>query len=140
MAKNQIREYVFTPGAAGVGTIAVPGRVDLQSLQLITNTTNNTIIYNFADPTFDGTTVAFTAGNSADFPAISQREDGYTTITLAVSTVGQNAADKLQILTETTDVSFRPFRFGTDAIERMRVSNPQSVIDADFEYGLQPTK
>ena len=34
----------------------------------------------------------------------------------------------------------RPFDFGTDAIERMRVSNPQSMIDADFEYGLQPTK
>lgn len=34
----------------------------------------------------------------------------------------------------------RPFDFGTDAIERMRVSNPKSMIDADFEYGLQPTK
>ena len=37
-------------------------------------------------------------------------------------------------------VRVRPFPFGTDAIERMRVSNPQSLIDADFEYGLQPTK
>jgi len=34
----------------------------------------------------------------------------------------------------------RPFNFGTDAIERMRVSLGQSVIDADFEYGLQGTK
>jgi hypothetical protein len=34
----------------------------------------------------------------------------------------------------------RPFNFGTDAIERMRVSLGQSVIDADFEYGLQSTK
>jgi len=34
----------------------------------------------------------------------------------------------------------RPFNFGTDAIERMRVSLGQSVIDADFEYGLQATK
>jgi hypothetical protein len=34
----------------------------------------------------------------------------------------------------------RPFDFGTDAIERIRVSNPKSMIDADFEYGLQPTK
>ena len=34
----------------------------------------------------------------------------------------------------------RPFDFGTDAIERQRVSLGQSLIDADFEYGTQPTK
>ena len=34
----------------------------------------------------------------------------------------------------------RPFSFGTDAIERQRVSLGQSLIDADFEYGLQATK
>ena len=34
----------------------------------------------------------------------------------------------------------RPYNFGTDAIERMRVSLGESVIDADFEYGLQATK
>lgn len=140
MAKNQIRQYVFTPGAAGVGTIVVPGRVPLENIQLITNTTRNTILYNFADPTFSGTTATFSAVNTTAFPTITQRADGVTTITLAANTASQNANDRLQIFTETTDVSFRPFAFGTDAIERMRVSNPQSVIDADFEYGLQPTK
>jgi len=34
----------------------------------------------------------------------------------------------------------RPYDFGTDAIERQRVSLGQSLIDADFEYGIQPTK
>ena len=34
----------------------------------------------------------------------------------------------------------KPFDFGVDAIERMRVSNSISMLDADFEYGLQPTK
>jgi len=34
----------------------------------------------------------------------------------------------------------RPHNFGTDAIERQRVSLGQSIIDADFEYGLQGTK
>jgi hypothetical protein len=34
----------------------------------------------------------------------------------------------------------RPFDFGTDAIEKQRVSQGQSLIDADFEYGLQATK
>lgn len=34
----------------------------------------------------------------------------------------------------------RPYDFGTDAIERQRVSLGQALIDADFEYGLQATK
>lgn len=37
-------------------------------------------------------------------------------------------------------VQTRPYDFGTDAIERQRVSLGQSMIDADFEYGLQATK
>jgi hypothetical protein len=37
-------------------------------------------------------------------------------------------------------VKTRPYDFGTDAIERQRVSLGQSLIDADFEYGLQATK
>ena len=43
-------------------------------------------------------------------------------------------------MTYTIFNTFRPYDFGTDAIERQRVSLGQSVIDADFEYGLQGTK
>ena len=38
------------------------------------------------------------------------------------------------------EIKTRPYDFGTDAIERQRVSLGQSLIDADFEYGLQATK
>jgi len=143
MAKNLVRQYVFAPGGAGAGTIRVPGRISLEQLLLITNTSKNQIIYNFADAAFAGTTAVFTSGDDAtNFPKISQREGGYTTITLAANTTGQLAADKLQILFEESEngVRIRPWAFGTDSIERMRVSNPRSMIDADFEYGLQPTK
>ena len=143
MAKNLVRQYVFAPGAANAGTIKIPGRVSLEQLLLITNTTRNQIIYNFADGAFSGTTAVFVSGDDAtNFPKISQRADGYTTITLASNTTGQNAGDKLQILFEESEngVRIRPWAFGTDSIERMRVSNPKSMIDADFEYGLQPTK
>jgi hypothetical protein len=142
MAKTMARQYVFTPGAANVGTIVVPGRIALEQLLVITNTTDNVIVYNFADAAYGGTTVAFTASNTAAFPTLTQREDGYTTITLAASTVGQSSGDTLQIFFEESydGVTIRPWDFGTDAIERMRVSNPESLIDADFEYGLQPTK
>jgi hypothetical protein len=45
MAKSQIRQYVFTPGGVGLGTIEVPGKYDLSQFLVITNTTRNSIIY-----------------------------------------------------------------------------------------------
>ena len=144
MAKQLQRDYVFTPGAAGVGTIKIPGRYTLDKILLITNVTDNIIMYNFADTTFAGTTATFTADNDAtNFPTILQADDGYTTITLQYNSSSMSANDQLQIYTEDTQdygQKIRPWDFGTDAIERMRVSNPQAMIDADFEYGLQPTK
>ena len=141
MAKTLARTYKFTPGAANAGTIVIPGRVRLEQLLVITNATKNIVIYNFADPTYAGTTAVFSAGNTTEIPKLTQRADGYTTITLAYNTTGMTG-DSLQILFEETEygVKIRPWTFGTDAIERMRVSQPQALIDADFEYGLQPTK
>jgi hypothetical protein len=142
MSKKLITKYVFTPGIAGAGTVAIPGRHTLEKILLITNVTTNTILYNFASATYAGTTAVFTAADDAtNFPTLTQREDGYTTITLAISTTGMTG-DKLQIFVEDTEkhTQTKPWDFGTDAIERMRVSNPESLIDADFEYGLQPTK
>ena len=48
--------------------------------------------------------------------------------------------DTLQIFVDQGDLKVRPYDFGTDAIERHRVANSVSMLDADFEYGLQPTK
>ena len=141
MSKQLLSTYVFAPGAAGVGTIRVPGRWTLNQITLITNVTRNVILYNFADATYVNTTATFTRANDAtNFPTVLQTSEGYTTITLGYSTVGQLAGDSLQIFVERPETITRPFAFGTDAIERMRVSNPRSMIDADFEYGLQPTK
>lgn len=143
MAKTLATSYTFIPGAANVGTIQIPGDIiRLDQLLLITNTTQNIVLYNFADKTYAGTTVGFTTENTVAFPTVLQRAGGYTTVTLAIDTSTQSATDKLQIFYENVEngVTVRPWFFGTDAIERMRVSNPQSLIDADFEYGLQPTK
>jgi hypothetical protein len=140
MAKKQLRDYVFAPGAAGLGTVKVHSRYTLEELLLITNSTDNVFLYNFADPTYAGTTVTFTAANSTEFPTVTQNHDGFTTINLAISTSTMSSTDKLQIFVTEENEKIRPYDFGTDAIERMRVSNPQALLDADFEYGLQPTK
>jgi hypothetical protein len=51
-----------------------------------------------------------------------------------------SANDKLAIYVEYETLAIQPWSFGLDAIGRERVSNPQALIDADFEYGLQNTK
>jgi len=143
MSQKLIRDYVFTPGATGVGTIKIPGRYSVEQLVEIVNATTNTVLYDSKTSRYSGTKVVYTAGNDTSFPTISQREDGFTTITLRVNTNSSSSTDKLRISVEQgaeAPMVIRPYAFGTDAIERMRVSNPQSMIDADFEYGLQPTK
>jgi len=140
MAKQQIRQYAFTTGTVGTTNIEVLGKVDLEQLTLITNATRNVILYNFADATYAGTTVTFNRGDSTNFPKATQNGDGTTTINLTVNTTGYSSADRLQIFYERAEQIVRPWPMGTDAFERTRAANPQSMLDADFEYGLQPTK
>ena len=141
MAKSQIRQYVFKPGAAGAGTISIPGKYDLPQFLVITNTTRNVILYNFADSAFAGTQVSFTrAVDIVNYPTALDNTDGYTVLTLAISTVGMLANDTIQIFYEQPFQYVRSPEIGTDAFERQRVAAPQSLLDADFEYGMQPTK
>ncbi len=136
MSKKLISKYVFTPGAAGVGTIKVPGKVALERFILITNSTTNDIIFNFLEDGFGGS-VSYNASDTSTFV---NGLNGVTTLTLEASTATMSAAHKLNIMVDEVNLQVRPFDFGTDAIERMRTADPQSLIDADFEYGLQPTK
>lgn len=130
----------------GVSTIKLQGRYKLDELLLITNTTNNQVIYNFSDPVVGATIDLDTAHNSngieadEDFPTFLQTADYVTTITLKANTSTSARTDDIQIFVEAKEARTRPYEFGTDAIERMRVATPQSMLDADFEYGLQPTK
>jgi len=136
MARQRLNNYVFTPGVSGAGTIKVPGRINLEDFLAIYNTTDQISIYNFGD-TAQGGTVAFTATPTVDFPTAYA---GVTTLSLDWDTSLMNANDLLAIYVEYSSLETIPWAFGTDAIGRARVSNPQSLIDADFEYGLQNTK
>ena len=139
MAKRQIRDYVFTPGIAGVGNIKILDKIQLNQILIITNTTNNRVLYNFADPT-NQILVEFSASFDSSFPYATSASNGVTTIHFQFDTSDQSSTDSISIFIEVEEAQFRPYDFGTDAIERMRVATPQSMIDADFEYGIQPTK
>ena len=131
----------------GVTTIKVQGKYKLEQLLLITNSTSNTILYNFSDPQAGAKVDYFSTTNtgigdpySDDFPAFRNTADYVTTLTLVADTSSASVSDDIQIFYEAKETKVRPYDFGTDAIERHRVAQAQSMLDADFEYGLQPTK
>lgn len=133
--------------STGLGYIKIQGRYDLEDILLITNTTKNEIIYNFSNINTGGQ-VNFKSNKNEidnDFSKYLQTTDTITKIYLNYNTSLHNETDVLQIFVEKVEngksvVVTRPYDFGTDAIERMRVAQPLSMLDADFEYGLQPTK
>lgn len=131
MAKHVILEqYAFTPAT---NTIVITGKnIRREQLLLITNVTAGTVIYNFSDPS-----LGFT-GYTNSVAAITGLET--TTIVLAYSTAAMNATDKLAIMTEETYQEIIPSETYRDPVDKMRVSEGQSLIDTDFEYGIQPTK
>jgi hypothetical protein len=132
----------------GVSSVRLLGRYTSSELLLITDTENGNILYNFSDPA-NSVTIEYKTGKSSadnepigdlDFPSWWQTGDCITTLYLSENTATLSVSNDLQIFVDEPSMQIRPWEFGTDAIERMRVAAPQAMLDADFEYGLQPTK
>jgi hypothetical protein len=139
MARQLVEKYIFTPNAAGEGTIKFPGKCDLTQLLIVANKTQQVNIYAIGDPTKNGSLTY----DPSDTTTFYSEQAGVSTLTLAADTSTMLSSDKIAIYTDAPKQIgniVRPYAFGVDAIERMRVAQPQSLIDADFEYGLQPTK
>ena len=138
MARRKEEQYVFDASAK---TVKIPGHIELHDLLLINNATRGVVIANQFET---GKKVTKTHshpefGTDPDFP---YSIDGVFTFILDYDTTSMSDDDELSIYIEDErhGLTVRPYSFGTDAIERIRVSNPVSLIDADFEYGLQDTK
>jgi hypothetical protein len=125
MSKNLIRNYKINVSAR---TITVTGYVTLDNLLLITNTSKNSIIYNFSTP--------------RQISNISYNSTTNTsTITLDFNTAaGMSNTDKLMIYVDDQTNMARPEEEFTDPVDKARVSEPQALIDTDFEYGTQISK
>lgn len=126
MAKRVIPyHYTFNPGSR---TIIVPNKIiSPEQLLLITNVSSNTVIFNFSDPDLYGTiTTPFSSTG--------------TRIVLNYNTASMDTSAPLSILIDEAEEFFRPSEVLEDSTNKMRVATPQSLIDTDFEYGLQPIK
>ena len=125
MAKKLVRTYTFT---AASKTIAFLGNYTLNQLLLITNTTRNIIIYNFADASL-GATRSYNSTTDT------------TTFTLTYNTAAAMAnADTLQVYVDDVYNETRPDLALMDPVDKQRFSTPQALIDTDFEYGTQISK
>ena len=129
MARKAILEtgYTFTPST---NTIVIPRAIQRERLILITNVTTNTVIYNFSDSNLKANTytVSTTGGTNT------------TTVVLSYNTAGMSSTDKLQIIVDEYDEKFTPSEVYQDPVNKFRTSQPQALIDTDFEYGTQVSK
>ena len=90
-------------------------------------TSDNEIIYNFAD--------ASKGGSAYYFSDLDK-----TILTLHHDTSHLDNRDDLQIFLDIQEDKIDFSETFVDPVSKLRVSNPQNLIDTDFEYGLQPTK
>lgn len=122
-------QYTFNPTTR---VITMPRAIPRERILLITNVTTNQVIYNFSDATLKFTAYQITQNTLAN--------NATTSVTLSYNTGSMSATDKLQIVIDEENESFEPSETLTDPVGKLRVSQPQALIDTDFEYGLQPTK
>jgi hypothetical protein len=115
--------------------VLLDGNIPIERILLITNVTagTNKIIYNFADSTLGATSCAY-------IPSTNQ-----TRLVLATNFASAGAGpvtvnSKLQIFIEEefSRIGFEEAMI--DPVNKLRVSNPENLIDTDFEYGTQSTK
>jgi hypothetical protein len=129
MARKAILEtgYTFTPSTY---TIVIPRAIPRERLILITNVTTNTVIYNFSDANLKANTYTVSSAGNANT----------TTVVLNYNTAGMSSTDKLQITVDEYDEKFTPSEAFQDPVNKLRTSQPQALIDTDFEYGTQVSK
>ena len=134
MARKILNEttYTFNPTTR---TITLPRYLPQERLILITNVSTGAVIYNFSDPNLKATSYSALGGQ-----ATYSGNAGTTTIVLQFNTTTMGTGDKLQFLIDEYEEKFIPAETYVDPANKLRVSTPQSLIDTDFELGLQPTK
>jgi hypothetical protein len=130
MSRNVINEtgYTFDPANR---IIVIPRFVPREKLVLITNVTKNVVLYNFSDNTLK--TTSYTNETNADG---TQK----TTLVLQYNTLSMASTDDLQIVVDEAVQAFTPADAQLDPTNKFRVTQPQALIDTDFEYGVQSSK
>jgi len=140
MARRKEEQYVFN---ATTGTVKVPGHLNINDVLSIINVTTGETIYTLGDPAKTFVSKVHSHPLLGDDPDFPWSIDGVCTFDLLYDTsINGQDTDELIIFVEDErkGLVVRPFDAAVDAVERIKVSNPETLIDADFEYGLQSSK
>jgi hypothetical protein len=129
MARRVIRgtDYVFTPAER---KLVVPAFILEERLLLITNVTTGTIIYNFADANLGYSSWSY----------IGDPTNPRTQIVLEYNTAGMSSTDLISVMVDEFNETVNFTDTLLDTVEKLRVAAPQSLMDTDFEYSIQPSK
>jgi hypothetical protein len=130
MARKIMKETWYTFDSVN-RTITFPHYVPHEHLILITDITANKVIYNFSDPSLGYTD--FNTGVGTD-------GNDYTTIVLKYNTSALSDDDEIQVTLDEYEEQIVPSEEMQDAVGKLKTSNPQALIDTDFEYGPQTSK
>lgn len=122
--------YTFTPSTR---TVVLQRHIPIERLVLITNVTTGQVIYNFSDPSLRSASGGYTA-------SVSTSNIETTTIVLNYNTTSMSSTDKLQVIVDEYAEKFEPAETYLDPTNKLRVTQPQALIDTDFEYGTQTSK
>ena len=125
MAKKLIHDYTFS---TSTNEVVIDYIYKKERLLLINNISRGITIFAFNEPTLGFTNVTY------DYQAET------TTISLDYDCSTMDSADKLQIFVEKDSAKMEPDDAFIDPVSKFRVSQPENLIDTDFEYGLQSTK
>ena len=104
--------------------------IPLENILLITDVTANKVIYQFNSTTLGGSVITDGKGST-------------TTLTLTHDMANDpdiQDTDAFQFFYDSAEVHIEPSETFVDPVSKFRVSNPENLIDTDFEYGLQSTK
>ena len=124
-----IENYTFTPSA---NTVYVNGKnLRPEQLLLITDVTTGVVLYNFSDPSL-GANIVNSVSTTTGLETCN--------VVLNYNCTGLNSTDKISILYEESYDLITPNETMRDPVDKLRVSEPQGLIDTDFEYGTQPGK
>lgn len=135
--------YTFSPSTR---TITIANKfIRQENLLLITNVTRGVVIFNFSDPDLRATSYAANSANgqlnvSGINGITNPQPTQTTTIVLNYNTTSMASTDKIQIIIDEQNETMAPGETYTDPVNKFRVSAPQSLMDTDFEYSVQPSK
>ena len=138
MARNIAPEYyTFNPTTK---QIVIDRYIKRVHIFLIVNATTNKILFNFSDPTQTiSATYNYPDANIAN-PQGSTVTQTVIQLNASVDTTGMTVNDTIQVIVDdehqkvTFDDTF------IDGAQKLRTSTPQSLMDTDFEYSVQPSK